>query len=122
MELIDWLNRMNKEYKKPKGLPDPSNVSLATGIYMSAVRCLVSGIILSYLVFSWLALHSPILCLYPFEPLFLTSIRDCCRLWELGSKSAFAFILLGFWDRTVLALLVSCHFLVVWCFERILCC
>ena len=59
--------------------------------------------ILSCLVLSWLVLRSPVLCLYPFEPRFLTYIWVCCRLWELGNKSAFALILLGFWDRTLLA-------------------
>ena len=87
--------------KKPKGLPDPSNVSLAAGIYMSVMRCLVSYLILSYLVFSCMVLHSSTLCLYPLEPLFLTFIRDCSRLWDLGSESTLAFILLGFSDRTL---------------------
>ena len=53
MELIDWLSRMNKGLKKER-LPDPSNVSLATGIYLSAVRCLVPYLVLSCLVLSWL--------------------------------------------------------------------
>ena len=84
--------------KKTKGLPDLSNVSLATGIYTSAVGCF-----LSYLILSCLVLHSPFACLYPFERLFLTSAGDCCRLWEVASESAFAFILLGLWDHTLLA-------------------
>ena len=87
---------------------------------MSDVGCLVFDLILSRLILAGLAFSY--LVSLPFELPFLTSIHNCYRLWELGSESAFAFILLGFWDRTLLALLVSCHFLVVWCFERILCC
>ena len=100
MELSNWLKRIRRGWKKLEGLlPNPSTVSLATSIYISAVNCLVSYLIWYCLVFSCLVLHSPILCLNPFEPPFLTSTRNCSWLWEFGTKSAFAFILLGFWDR-----------------------
>ena len=84
--------------KSPKGLPNLSNVSLMAGIYMSVVGCLVS-----YLILFCLVLHSPIFCHYYLGPLFLTSICNCCQLWELGIESTFAFILLEFWERTLLA-------------------
>ena len=72
-----------------KALLDPSNVSLAGGINMSVVGCLVS----------FLVLCSPTFCLYPLEPLFLTSV--CYQLWQLGIESAFAFIQFGLCDRTL---------------------
>ena len=69
---------------------------------MDAVGCLVPYLILPY----------PIFCLYPLKPLFLTSVCDCCQLWELGIESAFVFMLSGFWDRILLAvggLLFPCY-------------
>ena len=46
--------------KKTKGLPDLSNVSLATGIYLSVVRCLVFDLILSCLILARLAFSYPL--------------------------------------------------------------
>ena len=43
-----------------KGLPDLSNVSLATGIYMGAVSCLVSDLILSCLILAGIAFSYPL--------------------------------------------------------------
>ena len=91
-------------------------------IWVLSVAWYLIYLIWYYFVFSCLVLHSPILCLYHFEPPFLASIRDCSRLWELGSKSAFVFMLLAFWDRTLFSMLVSCRFLIVRGFERIFYC
>ena len=93
------MAREDKERVKiPKGAPDLSNVSLVAGIYISAVGCLVS-----YLILFCLFLHSPIFCHYYLGPLFLTSGCNCYQLWELGIESTLAFILLAFWDCTLLA-------------------
>ena len=57
--------------------------------------------ILSYLILYGIAL-SYLLSLH-LEPPFPTSVRDCYGLWQLGIKSAFIFIVLWVWDRTLLA-------------------
>ena len=46
--------------KKTKGLPDLSNVSLATSIYMRVVGCLVSDLILSCFILASLAFSYPL--------------------------------------------------------------
>ena len=58
----------------------------------------------SYLILPY-RIHSFVLSIFSIslKPLFLTSVHNHCRLWELGIESAVAFILLGSWDHTFLA-------------------
>ena len=98
--------------QKIKGLPDPSNVLLVAGTYMSAIRCLVSCLI-------WFCIPLPFvyaLSLYS-RHLFAIAIRCGNLVVNLPLHSH----CLGF-GTPFSWLLVSCRFPIVWYFERILHC
>ena len=116
--LIGWIGWTRD--KKKRGLPEPSNVSLAAGIYMSAICCLhpiLSCLVLSYLGWSCVLLSfvSTLLSLHSWHP--FEYVVGCGNLVTNLPLHSYC---LGF--GTALSwLLVSCRFLVAWGFERILC-